>query len=373
MQELMAKGEWRRPVGLFLLGVALCGQAMLRAGLEPVPLLRSEFPSDRASTAFNYSPTLAQTAEGLVLAWVGGSGVDSPDASIYLIRLKAGQHDEVEGGGVGDAAYRQKVAQTFLSAYGPCQRPVLFQPEAGVLLLFYKTTKAGKRTRGWLSVSRDNGITWFKAKALPRSISGPARTSPLKLAEGVFLCGSDSHHAGRRIHIERAQAFRSGWGWTRTRPLSTAMRDNASEPALLNHGGGRLQALCRTRLGHIAQIWSENNGKTWGTVEPTALPNPNSGLDAASLGDGRFVLVYQHTNQEQNVLNLALTEDGRNWSAAAVLEHQPGKRFSDPSILLGADGNLHVVYSVNQQQIKHIALDPRSLKPVSMLQGNWPY
>lgn len=356
----------RRQCGrLLLLAVAFLGNAALLAGLPPTKWLYNEFPSDQGSASFNYSPTIVQTTEGLLLAWIGASGLHQPDASVYLAkRAKESWSRPVK---ILSAVHPRTLTQS------ACRRPVLFQPAKETLLLFYKTKTAQGRTTGWMTSSRDNGITWFPPKSLPRFISGPARTKPIALSENSFLCGGDSRDAGRRFHIEKAEAFRESWSWTRTRDLSSAMRHNASEPVLLDHGGGRFQALCRTRLGHIAETWSENSGKTWSPVQRTVLPNPDSGLDAAKLGERKFALIYQHSNRERGVLNLAFTEDGRRWLAAAVVELQPKSRFSDPSIVLGGDGNLHLVYSVNHRQVKYIAIDPNQLSPVPMVEGNWPY
>ena len=350
---------------LLLLAAALFGNATLLAGLPSTKWVHNEFPSDRGTTSFNYSPTIVQTTEGLLLAWIGGSGLHHPDASIYL--AKRGEKSWSRPVKILSAVHPRTLMQS------ACRRPVLFQPADETLLLFYKTKTAQGRTTGWLTSSRDNGITWFPPQSLPRFISGPARTKPIALSENLFLCGGDSRDAGRRFHIEKAEAFRENWSWTRTRDLSSAMRHNASEPVLLNHGGGRLQALCRARLGHIVETWSENSGKTWSPVQRTVLPNPDSGLDAAKLEDRKFALVYQHSNRERGVLNLAFTEDGRHWSAAAVLESQPKFHFSDPSIVLGSDGNLHLTYSVNHRQVKYVAIDPNQLSPAPMVEGNWPY
>ncbi len=355
----------RRQCSWFLLLAAFLGNTTLLAGLSPTKWVRNEFPSDRGTTSFNYSPTIVQTTNGLLLAWIGGSGLHHPDASIYL--AKRAEESWTRPVKILSAVHPRSLVQS------ACRRPVLFQPSEETLLLFYKTKTAQGRTTGWLTSSRDNGTTWFPPKSLPRFISGPARTKPIVLSENLFLCGGDSRDAGRRFHIEKAESFRESWSWTRTRDLSSAMRHNASEPVLLNHGGGRLQALCRTRLGRIAETWSENSGKTWSPVQRTVLPNPDSGLDAAKLGDRKFALVYQHSNRERGVLNLAFTEDGRGWSAAAVLESQPESRFSAPSIVLGVDGNLHLAYSVNHRQVKYVVIDPNQFSPVPMVEGNWPY
>jgi hypothetical protein len=64
---------------------------------------------------------------------------------------------------------------------------------------------------------------------------------------------------------------------------------------VLFHRDGRLQALCRTRNGVIVTTWSNNGGRKWSPLEAVDLPNPNSGIDAVTLADGRQLLVYNHS------------------------------------------------------------------------------
>ena len=55
----------------------------------------------------------------------------------------------------------------------------------------------------------------------------------------------------------------------------------------------------------------------------TTLPNPSAGTDAVTLADGRHLLVYNHTPKGRTPLNVAISSDGKTWSAAAVLEREP--------------------------------------------------
>lgn len=85
----------------------------------------------------------------------------------------------------------------------------------------------------------------------------------------------------------------------------------AIQPSLLLHGGDRLQALGRTRQGRVFETWSEDGGVTWGPMTLTGLPNPNSGIDAVTLRDGRHLLVYNYTPKGRTPLNVALSGDGK--------------------------------------------------------------
>jgi predicted neuraminidase len=106
-------------------------------------------------------------------------------------------------------------------------------------------------------------------------------------------------------------------------------------------------------------------------VTLTSLPNPSSGTDAVTLADGRQLLVYNHTPKGRTPLNVALSSDGKTWSAAALLETEPGE-YSYPAVIQAADGLIHVTYTWKRQRIKHAVLDPKRLQAVPMTDGTWP-
>ncbi len=103
---------------------------------------------------------------------------------------------------------------------------------------------------------------------------------------------------------------------------------NAIQPTLITHADGRLQALCRTKERVIVTTESADGGKSWSKLTPLGLPNPNSGIDAVSLKDGRFLLIYNHLDGTKSplgtrgLLNLAVSDDGKQWNRAGVVEQQ---------------------------------------------------
>jgi predicted neuraminidase len=85
------------------------------------------------------------------------------------------------------------------------------------------------------------------------------------------------------------------------------------------------------------------------------LPNPNSGIDALALKDGRIVLIYNHTATGRTPLNLAVSADGDHWNMFHTLESQSGE-YSYPAIIQAQDGSVHATYTWNRKQIKHIEI-----------------
>ena len=145
------------------------------------------------------------------------------------------------------------------------------------------------------------------------------------------------------------------------------------QPSILFHPNnlppgrrGKLQILCRSQQGVIAQSWSEDGGKTWGEITATSLPNPNAGTDAVTLMDGRQLLVYNHTTgagsfpKGRNMLNVAISNEGINWVPVLTLERAEGE-YSYPAVIQATDGSVHITYTYLRQSIKHVVVDPAQI------------
>ncbi|MGH9802562.1 MAG: exo-alpha-sialidase, partial [Blastocatellia bacterium] len=135
----------------------------------------------------------------------------------------------------------------------------------------------------------------------------------------------------------------------------------------------------RSRQGKIVESWSDDSGKIWSKLTATSLPNPNSGIDAVTLKDGRHLLVYNHVPtrsgkwNDRAPLNVAVSEDGKNWKAAAVLEPGPPEaEYSYPAVIQTSDGLVHITYTWNRKKVRHVVIDPRKLTLREMKDGQWP-
>jgi alpha-L-rhamnosidase len=135
---------------------------------------------------------------------------------------------------------------------------------------------------------------------------------------------------------------------------------DAIQPSILIHPNDSLEAVGRTRMGRLFETWSTDGGKTWSPLTLADLPNPNSGTDAVSLRDGRFILVYNHSATLRTPLNVAVSDDGKSWESALVLESDPGE-FSYPAAIQTRDGLVHITYTWKRERIKHVVIDPSRL------------
>jgi predicted neuraminidase len=326
----------------------------------------SEFIFEDAPFPECHASTIAETPAGLVAAWFGGTREGDQDVGIWVSRHVEGRwSDPVEvANGIQHATLRH-----------PCWNPVLFQQPKGALQLYYKCGPSPSTWWGMLTESNDQGASWSRPCRLPETIDGPVKDKPVLLPNGELLCGSSTEYDGWTVHFEITPD--AGRTWERIGPINSRERFNAIQPTILTHKDGRLQVLCRSRENVITTSWSNDNGRTWSEMEATSLPNPNSGIDAVTLKDGRHVLVYNHTlrgagsPRGRSLLNAAVSEDGENWSAVAVLENAPGE-YSYPAVIQTSDGMVHVTYTWKRERIRHVVLDPDAFEPQPIENGVWP-
>ncbi len=323
-------------------------------------VIQTEFIFETAPFASCHASTIAETKSGLVAAWFGGTREGHPDVGIWFSRQVDGHWTvpvEVANGVVSP------------EKRGPAWNPVLFQPKQGPLLLFYKIGGAPNKWAGMLMTSSDDGKTWSQPTHLPENILGPVKNKPVQLPNGDILCGTSTEFNGWQVHFERTSDF--GKTWQSTGPLNDGKEIGAIQPSILFHPNGQLQAIGRTKQSKLFEIWSSDNGQTWGPMTLTALPNPNSGTDAVTLKEGRHLLVYNHTPKGRSPLNVAVSADGKAWQAALVLENEPGE-YSYPAVIQTSDGLIHLTYTWKRLRIKHVILDAAKLSTRNIVNGEWP-
>ncbi len=322
-------------------------------------IVKSEFIYETAPFPSCHASTIAETKSGLVAAWFGGTAERNPDVCIYVSRNKNGKWTApvAVADGVGFATNRL-----------PTWNPVLFQPTNGPLLLFYKVGPKPAAWWGMLTTSVDDGKNWTKPVRLPDGILGPIKNKPVQLANGDILCGSSTEgDGGWRVHFECTSDF--GKTWNTTPPVNDGKEIGAIQPSILFHKEGKLEAIGRTHNDKVFQIWSDDGGTTWGKMSLLDLPNPDSGTDAVTLRDGRQLLVYNHNvrtgsnNKGRSPLNVALSDDGKNWRPVLVLENDPDapSGFAYPAVIQTHDGLIHITYTWERRRIKHVVINPKNI------------
>jgi predicted neuraminidase len=147
-----------------------------------------------------------------------------------------------------------------------------------------------------------------------------------------------------------------GKTWSRTDALNDGVTTSAIQPSILKLPDGKLQLVCRSENDVVLQSISSDQGKTWSALAPTSLLNPNSGIDAVTLKDGRHIIIYNNTKKGRSPLNVAISSDGQNWKDIAILENEPNGEFSYPAVIQSSDSKVHITYTWKRKKIKHVIL-----------------
>ncbi len=331
-------------------------------------MVLSEFVFEKASFPQCHASTIISTDDGILCAWFGGTHERHDDVGIWVShRSNDKWSDPVEvANGVQSSTKRY-----------PCWNPVLFQPAGKELILFYKVGPSPSTWWGMEMRSTDSGKTWTKPRRLPKEILGPIKNKPIQLSDGTILSGSSTEHDGWRVQFERSQD--NAKTWQRILPEDEGKRFGVIQPTLLSYPNNTIQALCRSRMGKIVETISADGGKTWSKMSPTALPNPNAGFDGVTLKDGRQLLVYNHTVRKgpsprhREMINVAISEGGKDWKAALVLENEKGAEFSYPAVIQSPDGLVHISYTWKRRRIKHADIDVSKLKFKDIENSHWPF
>lgn len=332
----------------------------------------------------NHASTVVELRNGDVLAaWFAGTKEGASDVAIYSARLHHGQW-----------SHPTELAR---ASHVACWNPVLFHTKDGRLWLYYKYGTSPSTWFGARKVSRDEGRTWSAEEKLPQGILGPIKDKPLVLDDGIIVSGSSVESQNWSAWIERSTD--DGSTWTKFGPITVpenldvpdsaalaaraerqpanAVSDSVPtklyppsaitvgiiQPSIVNLDNHRLRfyARSRTRSALIAAADSFDDGTTWSPVHFLALPNPNSGIDAVRLRDGRIVLAFNNSFNSRTPLNLAISFDGEHFQVFRTLEDGPGQ-YSYPAIIQARNGDLLITYSWRRETIKFVRIPLAGIK-----------
>ena len=331
----------------------MVGQETATKGIRStLRVVKSEFVFEKAPHAQCHASTIVETKDGLACAWFGGVKEGDDSVGIWFSSHRSG----VWSPPVELANGVQKKSRLDRKRF-PCWNPVLFQMPSGPLLLFYKVGPNPREWWGMLIKSDDSGRTWSTPERLPDPIAGPIKNKPVLLSTGTLLCGSSTEHDGWKVHMEMVTDISDSKTWSITDNVANGVASGAIQPAILTHPDGRLQILCRNKSKDFILSSFSKDGKSWSTFEKINLPNPNSGIDAATLNDGRQLVVYNHTKRGRSPINVAISSDGKDWKSVLELENEPRQEFSYPAVIQTADGKIHVTYTWKRVKVKHVVID----------------
>lgn len=240
--------------------------------------------------------------------------------------------------------------------------------------------------------SDDDGRTWSQPTIIrPQNdpdFKGMSIMPMTETASGAWLIGSHdakwepgAEKLGMWKHLKRGRLatrqylLRSedqGKTWTLLpgpRPNGWFLADynRMEESTPLSLGGGHVLMLCRTAEGHLWEMRSEDDGKTWSGPRPTPIVHPDAPAMFFALPDGTLV-VFHHNAYDpanphfngalRNQLWCALSKDqGRTWSeprfvmASANQDRSVQVSYID---MLADDGQIHLFVPYGWRQTLHV-------------------
>lgn len=366
-------GKWFLFVFLALKTGGLLAQQFIipelaTAGKQGLVSSELVYDLDKKPTAQCHASTIIETKEGLICAFFAGTKEKHQNVGIRVAHYKNGVWSwpvEVANGFVSD------------SVKYPAWNPVLFRPKGGPIYLFYKVGPNVDEWWGAYVTSSDEGKSWSKPAVLGKhalvgDLLGPVKNKAVQLADGTIISPTSFERRGTpngrdwRIYFEISKD--NGKTWRVIPPINDGVEYDAIQPSILIHKNGDLQILARTLQDVLVTSWSKDKGESWSPLEPSGLPNPNSGTDAVTLKDGRHLLVYNHSTKQgpepkdRNILNLAISEDGKKWKVVTTLENEPTwAGYSYPAIIQTSDGLVHITYTYGRKTIKHVTVNPGKL------------
>ncbi len=336
-------------VVLLILSLNLLAQ---NVELPKVEVLKSELIFNQPPFAQCHASTIVELDHGRMgVACFGGQYERHPEVAIWFAVSDGQQWSEPKK--IADGVINDTLRF-------PSWNPVLFRDNKDKLTVFFKVGPSPQEWWG-MSISSDNfGKSWQNPEQLPDGFLGPIKNKAVVLSNGDILCPSSvEDDRGWRVHLERISGNGKKWSKIEIDPKS---RFNVIQPSILFYPGNRLQLLCRSQENCIVESWSDDNGISWGPLTLTSVPNPNSGSDAVTLNDGRQLLVYNPLLKGadwfngRNKLHVAISNDGKKWDDVAVLENQAEGEYSYPAVIQATDGLVHITYTYQRINIKHIVL-----------------
>ncbi|SOC07685.1 predicted neuraminidase [Rhodobacter sp. JA431] len=349
----------------------------------------------------NHAANLHQLADGAIgCVWFGGTQEGIADISIWFSRLAPGATCWTNPVKLSDDPTRSE------------QNPILFTAPDGKLWLIWTAQFSGRQDTSFVRfrISEDNGATWGPIEVLIDTPGTFVRQPVIVREDGawmlpVFLCrtepgiawvGNDDL-AAVRISEDQGKTWRE-----------VAVPDSlgAVHMNIVPLGGARYAAFFRSRWAdHVRMSRSEDHGETWSPVQDLDLPNNNSSIQVTRLHDGRLAMVHNFSSrddaQERRLslydeieddeagvsvdpttitdrptafwgaprapMTLSISADeGASWPQRVDVELGDGyclsnnskealnRELSYPSIIEGADGNLHIAYTWFRRAIKHV-------------------
>ncbi|MHC4146279.1 MAG: exo-alpha-sialidase, partial [Planctomycetota bacterium] len=144
----------------------------------------------------------------------------------------------------------------------------------------------------------------------------------------------------------------NGENWRASKPIVGL---GPIQPSIVRKKDGTLVAYMRDSGNapyRVLTSTSTDDGESWSPAIDTKIPNPGSSLEAITLQDGRWVMVFNDTEDGRHSLAAALSDDeGETWKWKRHIGRSDNreKSFAYPSLIQAESGMLHLTYSHQEQ------------------------
>ena len=304
-----------------------------------------------------HSASIAITEGKPVAVWYGGTEEGHRDVAIFSSSFDGKWATPRV---IADRNSTEQALGRYIRKVG---NPTLYSWPDGRLGLYYVSVSIG----GWAASSInymesfDQGMQWTSPIRLVTSpflnISTLVRTKGLALSDGgvqlpvyhEFL-GKFSETLTLSRDLTVMDKIRISRGKHSLQPAITNL-DEFSAIGLLRYSGDP--------PGRVLSVFSQDAGAHWSTPIRTDLPNPDSAVSIINPGNGYLLLALNDLEDGRHRLSLAMGS-ADEWTIVKVLEEETATNldheyeFSYPSMTIGPDGFIHLVYTWNQKRIKHL-------------------
>ena len=322
------------------------------------PFFQEEFINPNSPLPMSHVASICELPDGrLAATWYSGSRELVRDVAIFFSTRSPGQSVWSTPRAI---VTRESAARDLNCSIKTVGNAVIFEDSTGLLVLLYVSITVG----GWsgselnLTTSADQGLTWTPSRRLTLSpffnFSELVKNAPVALTDGSWVVPIYQEFIGRFPELLWLRKSAGDFIATKSRVAGGKL---TFQPALVPLSSNAALVVLRdyTPQKKVSVARTADAGRTWTSPTVLDLPNPNSGLDALRLTDGRLLLAFNDSRKGRENLRLAVSVDeGRTWIRVATLDEETGSIFSYPFLIQGRDGCVHIVYTWKGKAIKHV-------------------
>ena len=321
----------------------------------------TDFASHQSTPEVHSATAIELSNNNIIAFWYGGTREGHKDVNIYK---NIWDNSQQKWGKESSIITRLKTRDATSRYIRKLGNPVVTRGPDKSLWLFYVSVSIG----GWagssinLIISQDEGLNWSAPKRLITSpflnISTLLKGSAIHYTDGTIGLPVYHEFLGKFGELLRLDASgdvidktRLSWGKTTLQPIVLPLSPSHGLSMMRYHGEPPYRILSQK---------SSDSGLSWTALEKTQLPNPNAGIHAIRLFNGKLLLAFNNHETEREDMSLATSnDDGKTWNLQKVIEKlhldipDNGKQFSYPWLLQTRNGHIHLLYTWHKSHIKH--------------------